>query len=251
MKYPEKLKMAMNHRLLAAQYSLDFISGRSRSRMLTTPTHVYPQVALAALLEEKAFTESRASELEKQLEHASKALREAEARADALTTDLQETRQEKTCGTIQFLAPTTSAVTGAQCGPAISQPSEASATTATEMSERLPSVHSAPSATPADEKGECVQQHSTALVDTAAAASVRAAEARATKTEAALNEALEAVEELEARCASAQARQREIERELGATIEAMGGKLEEANSNGPKASSIHCCGHELRQGVFT
>lgn len=71
---------------------------------------------------------------------------------------------------------------------------------------------------------------SKALADTAA-------EARAAAAEAALSKALEAVEELESRCAQAQAREREVERKSAAQMEVLKREWEEATSNGPKASS--------------
>lgn len=77
------------------------------------------------------------------------------------------------------------------------------------------------------------EQPSKILADTAA-------EARAAASEAALSEALTAVEELESRCAQAQARELEIERESAAQIEALKRKWEEATSNGPKASFRSC-----------
>lgn len=61
--------------------------------------------------------------------------------------------------------------------------------------------------------------------------------ARATNdAQKALSEALEAVEHLEARCASAQARELQVTHEAAVRIRELVRELEEANSNGAKVN---------------
>lgn len=64
-----------------------------------------------------------------------------------------------------------------------------------------------------------------------------AAAARADAAEIALSEALESVEELEARCARAQARELQAGRQAATRVEELKRELEEVTENGPKVSS--------------
>lgn len=90
------------------------------------------------------------------------------------------------------------------------------------------------SATLESDLQQAVTSPSTTVAATAAAA---AAESRAAAAETALSEALEAVEELEARCASAQAREVEAGREASARVDELAQELQEATENGPKVAT--------------
>ena len=79
---------------------------------------------------------------------------------------------------------------------------------------------------------------------------MEAAAARAARAETALSEALEAVEDLEARCASAQARELEAKRGAQARIDELIGQLEEADGNGAKVSNGRRSQTSTKMAVF-
>lgn len=80
-------------------------------------------------------------------------------------------------------------------------------------------------------------QQAVAPPSTAVVGATAAAESRAAAAETALSEALEAVEELETRCASAQAREAEVGREASARVDELVQELQEATENGPKVAT--------------
>ena len=81
-------------------------------------------------------------------------------------------------------------------------------------------------------RSEGVKEEEETARTTAAATAAAAAAARAARAEAALSEALEAMEELEARCAVAQAREAEAVREAGERVQELARRLEGANGLG-------------------
>eukprot|EP00903_Cladosiphon_okamuranus_P011234 g10598.t1 len=160
------------------------------------------QASLSVLLEEKWKLESRVLELEVQLREANEAIRrgeEAEAINAAAAGKTEETVADRVDVSTETSTP-----------PLTTGPSTADA-----IAHGIAAGSQAPGAT---------------------ATAAAAAAARAAKAETALSEALEAVEELEARCAAAQARESEAVRQADARVEELVRERDEANGQGAKAA---------------
>ena len=212
------------------------------------------QVALAELLEDKRLVEWRVTELERRLEQACQAVRQAEENAATLRAGLEraETTVRENTTTEHPMTGTESppAVAAAEINVVAAAPAPVPATTAATEAATAAAAE-AEAETEAEAEAEAAAQ---VAAEVAAAATVVEAPrpagsagsagsagpvglAATESAETALSDALEAVEELEARCALAHARELEVTRKASARIDKLTRELEEANENGPKAVS--------------
>lgn len=162
----------------------------------------------------------RSTTSERKLELAGETARTGEARADPLKTDLELARKRAdNASTVTMAAPV-----GANDLLCIAFPRhEAVDGNAGEGSKDPDAV---------------TQQNAAGRVPALEIVTATTAAARAMATEVNLSQALKAVAELKARCALAQARQSQVERESTVRVDKLKRELEEATENGPKASRI-------------
>ncbi|CAM9932857.1 unnamed protein product [Ectocarpus sp. 6 AP-2014] len=160
------------------------------------------QASLAVLLEEKMKLEGRVVDLEQQLKEADEAVHRAKG-DDAPTP------------------PVTPRPPDAEADDGVPTPKPERVDAATQA---------------AEPKAGAANAESAATTATATATATAAAVKRAANAEAALATALEEAEELEARCALAQARESEAKREANERVNELARELEEANDHGPQAA---------------
>ncbi|CAN0055769.1 unnamed protein product [Ectocarpus sp. 12 AP-2014] len=160
------------------------------------------QASLAVLLEEKLKLEGRVVDLERQLQKADEAVHRA--KGDGAPTP-----------------PVTPRPPDAEAGDGV----------ATQKPERVDAATQA-----AEPKAGATIAESAATTAAATAAATATAVRRAANAEAALATALEEAEDLEARCALAQARESEAKREANERVNKLARELEEANDHGPQAA---------------